>query len=908
MKKRGGKKKEVEPPEEEGFSGKSSGDELVAASGNSSQGEESSGGKSNSNSRRQKKNSAAVQSPSAEGSKVAEGALDAGPGREPNPVSSPKSVKFNLGGDEITVDTSSHLVAQLDNTEYFSDLGQGSGDEIAPAAATDLLGASTVPSSISENHPPTEPEKPTRSPTPVQSGGPSRDQHSSRANPASSMEWQTPQLPASWVKIIHAETQEEMYYNTQTGQAMRDAPTSSQSAATAPQLLDLLRAPEPRIEASESRHEVPTAPLGRIPLRQNQPVGEGQHQHVVQGHFPSHNIFQSFPNPAKDTNATDSSQNTTSSSKLAHLQHLLQAVNRASALQSEQQLLMKQRQPLTDTATLENDLRSELMRMMGTLSDKPSLLSDPGYSEQASKLLQLLRFGSDAGIDTYRDRSRPNVQHQPPPPSTPQFNSPAEDVQVTGYTPAMHLQAQQAQTATKAQGTKHEPQAGGGQPRPLLQPTLPFVPTSPSSSKSTHASTKKTTHASDGETATDTHAKSSKSHQSNPKKKTDPQFLSSLRKCPKCGKSNENLKGDPILHYLGCNRARKDFTPTTDELVAVRKLDEMRRHIKGVTKGGQDDTRAIRKVESEEAAARAAGTRTLGEDSSRSSSSEPGVTRNSDGYEQDSSSTDTSASSSPESSDSESVSSTSTEDAGTPPRRKKKNNPAKQQDTKSTPSSSEQSQPSTSALLQQQPSKEVANMQRQMEAFENKTNDMASLMKEMLGQLKEVKQSLSQQATPQQTPSVKPASHQSGGAAASQSLPRNTSVSTHSWLPEDQEGASSSAPSQPVWDSQRAAWCLINPTTQQRTYDLQSMPPPGGQPSNPGLGDQHFPEVEDKDLAIIGGFEKHKKAYKEYVSKCKDRQRTPVFLAQTFDRWGEWLAVVFSEQNKQRAETAGVPN
>ena len=793
MKKRGGKKKEVEPPEEEGFSGKSSGDELVAASGNSSQGEESSGGKSNSNSRRQKKNSAAVPSPSAEGSKVADGALDAGPGREPNPVSSPKSVKFNLGGDEITVDTSSHLVAQLDNTEYFSDLGQGSGDEIAPATATDLLSASLVPSSISENHPPTEPEKPTRSPTPVQSGGPSRDQHSSRANPASSREWQTPQLPASWVKIIHAETQEEMYYNTQTGQAMRDAPASSQSAATAPQLLDLLRASEPRIEASESRHEVPTAPLGRIPIRQNQPasenqqterrteayearqggqavpqggipirqnqpVGEGQHQHGVQGHLPSHNIFQSFPNSAKDTNATDSNQDTTSSSKLAHLQHLLQAVSRASAFQSEQQLLLKQQQPLTDTATLENDLRSELMRMMGTLADQPSLLSDPGYSEQASKLIQLLRFGSDAGIDTYRDRPRPNVQRQPPPPSTPQFNSPAEDVQVIGYTPAMHSQATQAQTATKAQSTKHEPQGGGGQPRPLLQPTLPFVPTSPSSSRSTHASAKKTTHASDGETATDTHAKSSKSHQSNPKKKTDPQFLSSLRKCPKCGKSNENLKGDPILHYLGCNRARKDFTPTTDELVAVRKLDEMRRHIKGVTKGGQDDTRAIRKVESEEAAARAAGTRTLGEDSSRSSSSEPGVTRNSDGYEQDSSSTDTSASSSPGSSDSESVSSTSTEDAGTPPRRKKKNNPAKQQDTKSTPSSSEQSQPSTSALLQQQPSKEVANMQRQMEAFENKTNDMASLMKEMLGQLKEVKQSLSQQATPQQTPSVKPAS------------------------------------------------------------------------------------------------------------------------------------------------------
>ena len=49
------------------------------------------------------------------------------------------------------------------------------------------------------------------------------------------------------------------------------------------------------------------------------------------------------------------------------------------------------------------NLRSELMRMMGTLADQPSLLSDPGYSEQASKLIQLLRFGSDAGIDTYRD-------------------------------------------------------------------------------------------------------------------------------------------------------------------------------------------------------------------------------------------------------------------------------------------------------------------------------------------------------------------------------------------------------------------------------------------------------------------------------------------------------------------------
>ena len=381
------------------------------------------------------------------------------------------------------------------------------------------------------------------------------------------------------------------------------------------------------------------------------------------------------------------------------------------------------------------------MRMMGTLVDQPSLLSDPGYNERASRLIQLLRFGSDAGIDTYRDRARPNVQRQPAPPSTPQFQSPAEnneDIQVTGYTPAMQLQAQ---TTTKAPITKQEPQAGGGPPRPLLQPTLPFVPTSPSSSKSTHASTKKPTHASDGEsaTATDTHAKPSRSNLTSSKKKADPQFLSSLRKCPKCGRNNEDLNGDPILHYMGCNRAPKDFTPSTDELVAVRKLEEMRRHIKGVAQRNQDDTRATRKVAAEEeAAAKAAGTRTLGEDSPRSSSSEPDVRRNRDGYEQDPSSTEPSASSS--SSASESVSSTSTRDAGTPPKRKNKNKPRKQQDTRSTPSSSEQSQPPVS--------KEVAAMQRKLEDFQNKTDDMASVMREMLGQLKEVKQSLSQQGTP----------------------------------------------------------------------------------------------------------------------------------------------------------------
>jgi hypothetical protein len=86
------------------------------------------------------------------------------------------------------------------------------------------------------------------------------------------------------------------------------------------------------------------------------------------------------------------------------------------------------------------------------------------------------------------------------------------------------------------------------------------------------------------------------------------------------------------------------------------------------------------------------------------------------------------------------VSSTSTRDAGTPPKRKNKNKPRKQQDTRSTPSSSEQSQPPVS--------KEVAAMQRKLEDFQNKTDDMASVMREMLGQLKEVKQSLSQQGTP----------------------------------------------------------------------------------------------------------------------------------------------------------------
>ena len=71
------------------------------------------------------------------------------------------------------------------------------------------------------------------------------------------------------------------------------------------------------------------------------------------------------------------------------------------------------------------------------------------------------------------------------------------------------------------------------------------------------------------------------------------------------------------------------------------------------------------------------------------------------------------------------------------------------------------------------------------------------------------------------------------------------------------------------------------------------------------LGEQHFPEIEEKELGNMSGFEKHKKTYKEYVSKCADRQRRPVTLAQTFEKWSEWIAVVFTEQDRQRAEAEG---
>jgi len=232
MKKRGGKKKEAEPPEEEGISGRSSGDELVASSGNGSQGEESVGGKSNS--RKQKKNSAAAApSPSSgaedKGSKAADETLDAGSGREPNPVSSPKSVKFNLGGggDEIAVDTSSHQRG-LDNTEYFSDLGIGSGeDELAPTSSGDRVVSpdKAVQSSLSETGLPPVSERPANPPNPIQTGGLTKDQHSSRASNTPPPEQGLPlsaalqitHPPAPWVRVSNTETQREMYFNMQTG-------------------------------------------------------------------------------------------------------------------------------------------------------------------------------------------------------------------------------------------------------------------------------------------------------------------------------------------------------------------------------------------------------------------------------------------------------------------------------------------------------------------------------------------------------------------------------------------------------------------------------------------------------------------------------------------------------------------
>jgi len=532
------------------------------------------------------------------------------------------------------------------------------------------------------------------------------------------------------------------------------------------------------------------------------------------------------------------------------LQHL-QEQSRLSNLASEQALRDRQKQPLSDVTFVQNQLRDDLLRVLVghdlTRQVQTPWLEDPVFQQGVARHLQLERLSGVMGSDLLQERLAPRPSLNLPP-----YNSPHTPVglgqapQVLEHQHRMHNQGssvsrmgggQQAHEGTflpnqqqeKHVETTHAPRhvrthATSGQSHAL-------------GNVGTHASGNVGTHASDG--SEPPKPQTPKRTKEQPVKKQDPQALSNLERCPRCGLLNRQIRGDPVLHYMDCKKTQRGFTPSTDELVALRNLEKMRRRLKGITERSD----AIEHEEKEEARARKSGTRQIKDESSRSESSESGVERNEDGYEDDPGDDDSPVSSSESSASAESSASS----VARSPKKPKPNKRYLKSDHHS------QSKPEPS---------EIKAMRAKLDDFQHQQNDMAACVKQIFSQLQVLSESRSQQQQFVRSPSVVNVSSSVSGESSS---PSHQQVS--------QRGGGGGAAFHQ-----------------------------GGEDN---VGDQAYPEIEDKDLAIMSSFEKHKKAYREYVSKCRDRGRTAVSLAATFSKWGEWLAVVFTEQDKQKAETEG---
>jgi len=529
-------------------------------------------------------------------------------------------------------------------------------------------------------------------------------------------------------------------------------------------------------------------------------------------------------------------------------QHQLQASALSSTVASELNLRSMQQNPISDVTYVANQLREDMMRtLVGndlSLTGSAPWLEDPVFRDAVARHIALLRFNQSSGFPPIEHRLPPAPKLNPPPHSSPSSAQSSPDVRVTSFVPA--------------------PAASEQTPHPSLTPrkretssTRKSKPVDkPSSAQTTHAI--KATHASGGG-GTDKHASDDESESVVARKdklktksvpRQDPQALSNLERCPRCGTYNHKLRGDPVVHYMMCKNTQKGFTPTTDELVALSNLESLKRRMKGVTERSRDTDREVR----EERKARKAGTVPIKDESEVSASSEDGVERNRDGYEDDPGSDDSSPSTSSVSNYGDSSSSSTSSDEPPP---KPKTKVPKSAHAKAAP-----------RPLQPEPSVEMQQMRKQLDDFQHQSQDMHSCIKAIYGELKSIKET-----------SAKPPVY------VVESSPTASALQSPSTMISVRGGAAHS---------------------RAHTTSHNSVPATSGYAhSDADIGDQAFPEIEDKDLAIIGSFEKHKKAYKEYVSKCKDRQRTPVSMAATFVKWGQWLAVVFTEQDKQQSEAEG---
>ncbi len=373
----------------------------------------------------------------------------------------------------------------------------------------------------------------------------------------------------------------------------------------------------------------------------------------------------------------------------------------------------------------------------------------------------------------------------------------------------------------------------------------------------------------------DTHAKlrSRVARKKHEPKVSSKEILSLLTKCPTCGKENRKIPGDPLGHYMTCTKRKDTFNRTTVEGQALALIHGLRRNIKRNNTREDDHEALVQESRRQEKEALKHGERELHSDSPRSLSSEEGVERNSDGYESDPGEDDEDV----EDGDDESEESEYLESSETAS--------SAEHDHSSRARNTASSSSLTADLSQQ-----LVTLKRDIDGQKHAQADALELIKQLFSQVKDMSQSMQRLSAPPAHMTVTPrATAHQNSLQASFEPTRDQPQQLQLWS--DRLRTSTQIQQLP----HRSAALDFSPT-----HD-----PPTGQGRTDVPGDQNYPEMEDADLAVATAFEKHKKAYKGYLSKCSSFHRRPVTLAQTFERWAEWLAVIFTEQEKQKAEAAG---
>jgi hypothetical protein len=380
------------------------------------------------------------------------------------------------------------------------------------------------------------------------------------------------------------------------------------------------------------------------------------------------------------------------------------------------------------------------------------------------------------------------------------------------------------------------------------------------------------------------------------------EILSLLTQCPQCGKANSKISGDPMFHYMSCNKKKTHFVQTTLEQQAVTHIAALRRRIHDSIDKRASSHEEVRESRRQEREQLRHGQRNLGsEDSARSQSSEEGVIRDRHGYEDEGDDDDDGRSDRESDNESDSDSASEYEQSSS------------EVSTSSEERQSKQRQKKGSKTVEA-PNAELNILRQQIEAQQHAQNDALDLIRGLFSQVKTMSESVNR------------LTHQTGTAHAEttpNSVRVNQRQTSHSLPAPATGGGVRPAENEFQWADGRSS---VQERSNSTNHDRQGYDRPDGAGAlilsgasraqafdqdfsrARGMidpGDQNYPEVNDKDLAVAGEFEKHKKAYKGYLSKCSSNHRQPVSLARTFEKWSEWIAVIFTEQEKQKSESQG---